>query len=94
MNKIVTKSLLVLSLTLSVIGMMSSCITFQEIAKPNKKQSNHHHPRKKPHSHTTNVTYRFPAPQSHPSNGNQAKGHKNGKAKGHDNGNNKKGKKH
>jgi hypothetical protein len=68
-----------------------NALALQEIAKPQKKHV-HHYPKKKPHSHTTNVTYCFPAP--HPSNRNQGKGHQNGKLKGHEKSKGKGGKKH
>jgi len=90
MNNTFSKVLFVLSLTLLSLGVLSSCITFQEVGKPHKKHPNHHkHPKKKKHPHSTHGNYRISVPQPHPSKGNNGKGNPNGKSKGKGHGNGK-----
>ncbi len=85
MSKSFQRVLLALTLTLSSIGILSSCITLQDMRKPRHNQS-----QKKKHPNTTRIEYKIKTPN--PSN--RHKGHDNGHGKGHHNSEGKSGKKH
>lgn len=85
MSKLFQRVLLALTLTVSSIGILSSCITLQDMRKPR-----HNHSQKKKHPNATRIEYKIKTPN----HSNRHKGHDNGHGKGHHNSEGKSGKKH
>lgn len=85
MNKLFQRALLALTLTLSSIGMLSSCITLQEMRKPR-----HNHSQKKKHPNATRIEYKIKTPN----HSNRHKSHNKDHRKGHHDSKGKSGKKH
>lgn len=70
MKKSIFKTFLGLTLILSTIGILSSCVTFQDMKKPNKEQRH----QKKKHPNAMRVEYKIKTPNHTKKHG---KGHKN-----------------
>ena len=85
MSKLFQRVLLALTLTVSSIGILSSCITLQDMRKPRHNQS-----QKKKHPNATRIEYKIKTPNH--SNGHN--GHDNDHGKGHRNSKAKSNKKH